>query len=150
VSDVLHIGFTGTRNGMTDAQRRKVDMVVAEVIGGDVNLRVVAHHGDCIGADEKFHEIAQQYGCKTIGHPSTHNLRAYCKFDKELDRKAPLARNADIVAESRVMIACPAEETEQQRSGTWSTVRLARRAGKQLAIVLPDGTATRERWSDGL
>ena len=52
VTPIIHIGFTGTRYGATDAQRRRVDMLVAEIIGGDLELRVCAHHGDCIEADE--------------------------------------------------------------------------------------------------
>jgi hypothetical protein len=45
-----------------------------------------------------------------------------------------------------VVIACPFERTEQQRSGTWATVRMARKAGKPLVIVYPQGDERRERW----
>lgn len=143
---IKHIGFTGTRHGMTNEQRRHVDMLIAEVIGGDVHLRVVANHGDCVGADAKFHELARRYGCKVVGHPSTHSLRAYCQFDHEYERRSPMVRNANIVSDSDVMIATPQEAQEQVRGGTWGTIRIARRAKKPLAIVYPDGTVERERW----
>jgi len=44
-----------------------------------------------------------------------------------------LSRNRAIVDETEMLIATPAEFTEQQRSGTWSTVRYARACGKKVA-----------------
>ena len=139
-----HIGFTGTRHGMTREQALAVVIVAASYV--KQGERWTAHHGDCIGADEGFHDLAHNVGATIVGHPSTHNLRAYREFDVEHDRKAPMVRNADIVRESDVMIACPYEATEQPRGGTWATIRMARMARKPLAIVLPDGTVQRERW----
>jgi len=37
------------------------------------------------------------------------------------------------------MIATPGEVDEQLRSGTWSTVRFARKQGKPVHVILPDG-----------
>jgi hypothetical protein len=148
-ADVKHIGFTGTRHGMTEPQRLSV-MHVMGVLDDEANRDgdlVAAHHGDCTGADEQFHGVLREYGYAAVGHPSTHNMRAFCQFDKEHERKLPLDRNAAIVSESDVMIACPYEPTEQQRGGTWATIRMARKAGKPLAIVLPDGTVQYERWT---
>lgn len=138
---MIHIGFTGTRNGMTDVQRRQVDQAFCDAIAGDLRLRVVAHHGDCVGADAQFHAIAEQYGAMTVGHlPSYDGKRAFCRFD---DERAPLpymTRNAMIVREATHMIAAPAEMTEKSYGGTWATIRMARRAGRPLVIVYPDGT----------
>jgi hypothetical protein len=143
-----HIGFTGTRNGMTDEQRRGVEQAVCDIIGGDYELRVAAHHGDCVGADEQFHDIAEQFGCVMIGHPSTHGARGYKRFHLEHDRIAPLERNQVIVNNSDVMIAAPREFAEELRSGTWATVRRTRKANKPLVIVWPNGKSTYERWPD--
>ena len=144
---MISIGFTGTRHGMTDAQRRKVDLLIAEIIGGDVDLHVVAHHGDCQGADAKFHEIAESYGCMTVGHiPTDDKYRAFCAVRKSMPPLPYMKRNSAIVAESGFILATPFEMAEQERGGTWATIRMARRAGKPLAIVLPDGTEQRERW----
>lgn len=145
---MIHIGFTGTRHGMTDKQRQYVDAMVAEIIGGDVHAEVVAHHGDCVGADEQFNEIARMYGCFTVGHiPSDDSLRAHCEVRKVMPPLPYMQRNANIVAGSDFMLATPAESSEQSRGGTWATIRMARRSGKPLAIVWPDGTATKEHWS---
>lgn len=141
---MIHIGYTGTRNGMTPAQRRSVGSVAFELVSDCAD--VSAHHGDCDGGDKEFHGIASELGCRMIGHPSTHNLRAYCKFDVEHERLPPLVRNGVIVDVANFMIAAPYEMTEQHRGGTWATVRMARRAGKALVIVYADGTAVKERW----
>jgi bifunctional non-homologous end joining protein LigD len=37
----------------------------------------------------------------------------------------------------------PAEPEEQLRSGTWSTVRFAKKQGKPVFLILPDGTVKR-------
>jgi hypothetical protein len=54
-----------------------------------------------------------------------------------------LERNKDIVRESASLIAAPLQAEEQQRSGTWSTVRFARKIGKPVFLILPDGTVLR-------
>lgn len=143
-----HIGFTGTRHGLETMQYESLGLLMDEIMAqacrdGD---GVGVHHGDCIGADEQFHKLAREIGYAVAIHPSTHPLRAHCQGDKMHEPKATLARNADIVAASEIMLACPYEFEEQPRGGTWTTIRMARKAGKPLAIVLPDGTVQRERW----
>jgi predicted Rossmann fold nucleotide-binding protein DprA/Smf involved in DNA uptake len=54
--------------------------------------------------------------------------------------KPYLARNRDIVLETIALIAAPAEPQERIRSGTWSTVRFAKKQGKTVILILPDGT----------
>ena len=53
-----------------------------------------------------------------------------------------LSRNKDIVRETDMLIATPAEAEEQRRSGTWSTIRFARKLGKPVFVIWPDGTVT--------
>jgi len=144
---VIHIGFTGTRHGMSEEQRIAVDVSVCDLIGGDLNLRVHAHHGDCVGADAQFHKIATDYGCKTVGHPPWgRTRRAFCAFDEVRSSLPFLERNRAIVSESNFMLAAPLELEEQPRGGTWHTIRLTRKVGKPLAIVWRDGRVTKERW----
>lgn len=144
---MIHIGFTGTRNGMTDAQRRMVDQFVCDTIGGDTEVRVVAHHGDCTGADAQFHVIARQYGAMMVGHlPVDETYRAFADVDDERDPLPYLKRNQNIVDEATQMIAAPAGEVEQQRGGTWATIRMARRAKKPLIVVYPDGSWEGTLW----
>jgi predicted Rossmann fold nucleotide-binding protein DprA/Smf involved in DNA uptake len=54
-------------------------------------------------------------------------------------------RNKVIVRETEILIAVPAETMEQHRSGTWSTVRYARKLERAVCIIRPDGTLIHER-----
>lgn len=129
---------------MSEAQKQQVRRLVEREVEIDLT---VAHHGDCIGADVDFHAIARECGLAVVGHiPVIEEHRAFCEFD---DERAPLTymkRNAQIVAESDVVIATPFESTEQSRGGTWRTVQLARKAKRHLFIVWPDGRVSEERY----
>jgi predicted Rossmann fold nucleotide-binding protein DprA/Smf involved in DNA uptake len=48
-----------------------------------------------------------------------------------------LERNKDIVSESDFLIAAPDSKKERLRSGTWATVRHARKLGKRVMILEP-------------
>lgn len=145
---MIHIGFTGTRAGMTSQQSHKVTWLI-KVISDDEDL-VVAHHGDCKGADSEFdgrirHRAIKRHQeglvTRIIGHiPDNDKERCFINFDEERDPKPYLDRNHDIVDESDVMIATPKEYSEIWRgSGTWATIRYAKKQGKKLYIVYPDG-----------
>ena len=54
-----------------------------------------------------------------------------------------LVRNHDIVDVCDVLVATPGQKEEQIRSGTWATIRYARKIRKQIIIVYPDGLAGR-------
>lgn len=97
------------------------------------------HHGDCIGADAAMHIIARDYLNKVVViHPPTDDAkRAFCKWDILLGAKPYLDRNHDIVDRSEVMIACPGEHNEVLRSGTWATIRYARKLKKPIIIIKP-------------
>lgn len=129
----MKVGFTGTRNGMSDAQVHVVVDLLEERLPDEV------HHGDCIGADEMFHEICTKWMSKlpfTVGHPADRpDMRAHCAFDLELPEKPPLDRNADIVEASDILIATPDGPERVRGSGTWYTVRIARLKLKQIFIV---------------
>ena len=58
-----HIGFTGSRNGLSDAQTAALAQVL-------VSLEpLTLHHGDCVGADAHAHQIAEAAGWPTVTHP---------------------------------------------------------------------------------
>lgn len=134
------LGFTGTRNGMTSAQKETIIEFLR------VNPPEAALHGDCIGADASFHWLLPKTTEKRIypGGTSDHPLRAGCSADVVYPVKPFLERNHDIVNACDHLLACPGETTEQKRSGTWATVRYARKAGKPITIVWPNGTVTEE------
>lgn len=137
------IGFTGTRKGMTEAQRGAVLAVLCKV-----RPRTVVH-GDAIGADADFHKICTEtYGGTPWVRIRPCNIaseRAFCTGDATHPVKPPLMRNRAIVADADAMIACPAQAEEQARGGTWFTIRETRRQNKPLYLVLPDGAVKEER-----
>jgi hypothetical protein len=133
------VGFTGTQKGMTGAQKFRVGMMLE-----DSGVRR-AHHGACVGADDEFDYLCSVRDIWRYLHPSNiRGKQAYCEdrpgVTHLLDEKPPLERNQDIVDASDVLIAAPAGFGEEVRSGTWSTVRRARKRGIPVAIVWPDGT----------
>lgn len=131
------IGFTGTRHAMTEAQRQQVHNLIS------LHHPCEFHHGDCIGADAQAHHIARFYGCRIVVHPPTDpKLRAFCD-GIILPEKPYIERNHDIIDAAGFVIATPFEFTEQQRSGTWATIRYARKQQKPLAVVYPNGKCAR-------
>ncbi len=143
------IGFTGTRQGMTRLQRQLVESLLV------LHPPKETHHGDCIGSDAQFHKIiCNQTTASIIIHPPLdRRYRAFCaadetKGDMILPEKPYLERNRDIVNASEIMVAAPKELIEQQRSGTWYTIRRAREKRRQIIIVFPDGTLLREPGDD--
>lgn len=139
----IKIGFTGTQEGMTVKQLRGVGQVLLCHLLVEY-LPVNFHHGDCIGADAQAHTLARALWFRVFIHPPTdESKRAFCKANPE--RIAPskpyLDRNKDIVAETDVLIATPSQQVGEviRGSGTWYTVRYARKLGRQIYIVRPDG-----------
>lgn len=132
---MIHIGFTGTRQGMTQNQSRRVAELADDIAGG---RPVIAHHGCCVGSDADFHAICHERRWHVVGHPATGWPHApYCArviCDEVADPLPFLSRNADIVDAVcdedvyGVMFAAPYESTMQRRGGTWSTIRMALRA----------------------
>lgn len=134
-------GFTGTSrpSGMSSRQLKQVRWLLAGVM--------TLHLGDAVGADEQAHGEATALGIYTIGHPpDLKGRRAFCDYNEMRDEKPYLVRDKAIVAESPDgLIAAPRGFIEVQRgSGTWATIRYARKAKRKIWIVWPDGDITFE------
>ena len=137
----MEVGFTGTREGMTELQEKKFLEVIAKI----ENVTEF-HHGDCIGSDEKAHDIVhslnvvdEEKETKIFVHPPSYTkFRANCKGDIILKPDEYLDRNRDIVESCDTLIATPRDREELQ-SGTWSTVRWARQKDKDVIVIYPDG-----------
>lgn len=139
------LGFTGTRVGMTDAQRQRVRALLYE-------LRPTAlHHGMCVGADADMHQLMRDYdplihikgwpGVSAGANPDDdHALRAKVEVDSMHEPLTHFARNRCIVNACSFLIATPREYQEQLRGGTWYTIHFARRSARARCIVLPNGT----------
>jgi Pyruvate/2-oxoacid:ferredoxin oxidoreductase gamma subunit len=143
------VGFTGTRKGMTDEQKAAVANLLSLLHPTEV------HHGDCKGADADFNNLVRkkwlsgQFLARIVAHPGMNSKglspsRAYCDVDVECMTFPYLSRDMDIVLVCDELIATPAEFKEQRRGGTWATIRMARRSGKPIRIVYPDGNVKRE------
>ena len=133
----MRVSFTGNQGGMTAAQKKAFRTLIR---GADIFT-----HGDCVGSDAQAHQIAVECGVETNIRPCTiTHKRAYCEGNTIHDPKPPMDRNTDIVLDGDCLIATPKEFEEVQRSGTWATVRRARRKGKLVYIIWPDGKIERE------
>jgi hypothetical protein len=132
------LGFTGSRNGMTSAQR-------TAVMGLLLRLRpLVVHHGDCVGADADFHALVREVALRTrvmIHPPSAKELRAYCRGDGYYEPTGYLRRDRDIVDASEFIVGTPASQKAptKRRGGTWYTLDYAEQRRKPSAIVFVDG-----------
>ncbi len=150
----MQVGFTGTREGMQEAQMKTFIKIIC-----DSWPITCFRHGCCVGADEEAVFIVDVLNrtvikepsvqsCTIFGHPS--NLKAMTS-EKAMSLcedtaypEDPLDRNHDIVDGSDLLIACPKGMAEEQRSGTWATIRWARLKKKKVIIIWPDGTITVE------
>lgn len=130
----MRIGFTGTRDGMTEHQKWTVGVFLQH------HKPEWVHHGSCVGADYDFHKIARARHIKIKGHPPINtSLIALLDFDDENEPKSYLVRNADIVNETDHLIACPKESSIQFKGGTWGTYHYAKRRDLPIMIIWPNG-----------
>lgn len=146
----ISVGFTGTRDGMTVVQHGLITSQMRGYVKG--YDRVMARHGDCLGADKEFHGICRAAKVAyLVGHPG-HDprtgkspTRAYCEFDLVHESDPYLVRDWAIVVASDVLLATPKGEEQPRGSGTWATIRYARRAKILIMIVMPNGQI---RWEN--
>ena len=133
---LINVGFTGTRNDLTDKQI--TDLHDGLKTFKQFNNLQEFHHGDCIGADFIAGELAKDLGYKVVIHPPEDSKnRAFADGDIILPTRPYLDRNKDIVNASHVVIACPDCPVEKLRSGTWSTIRYAKKMGMKCIIINP-------------
>jgi len=133
----MKLGITGTQQGMTEEQIRFLYDFLLEAQPTEI------HAGDCIGVDAQAIVIAMGVNSqiKRIGHPPiVEKKRAFCPYDEERPEKPYLDRNHDIVDETDILLAFPKSTEEELRSGTWATIRYAKKQDAEVVIVYPDGT----------
>ncbi len=136
----MKLGFTGTRRGMTAAQRHSLisELTWYRYRGhAQPTFDVEFHHGACRGADTEAASIAERLGCSIVSHPPSN-----------MGSAALLARNRQIVAACELLLAAP-EGPELLRSGTWATIRHARKTLRHTIILWPDGKTTSLRPPTG-
>ena len=138
------LGFTGTRAGLTQAQRAAFPGLIA-------TYPTVFIHGGAPGADE-WADAYFAVGCtgtRIEVYPTGDARHCYWlgqRGPREVHPpRAPLTRNRIIAERCDHLLACPVTSTEVLRSGTWATVRYDRAVGKPITLLLPDGTVVEER-----
>jgi hypothetical protein len=126
---IKKVGFTGTQIGMSPNQKNQLRLKLLELYNQGATI---FHHGDCVGADAQAHDIAFGIGMWIVIHPpSNPSKRAFKRGDETRAEADYLERNEDIVDETDYLIAAPKDhKVEERRSGTWATVRYAKRTGK--------------------
>lgn len=137
---VEDIALTGSRQGMTDAQKHCVYHLIHEI------RPERARHGDCIGSDEQFHQLVREHSpmVQIIGYPPTDpKNRAWCEFDITMPEEDYHVRDQRMVHDSQMLLATP-HGPEYPRSGTWTTIRFARGLLRPIKIIWPDGSITEE------
>lgn len=149
------ISITGTRRGLTDLQDVLLDGLLDF---GGLGETGEFHHGSCRGVDVQ----AAQLVCRSfvpgkvriVAHPG-HSAKGrdlaenadYADSgvdDEVLPSKTHFARNRDLVTLCDELIACPGKMEEEASGGTWYTINYARKVGKPLTIIWPDGGLTTE------
>ena len=132
------IGFTGTRHA-TPAMTDHLERIIAEL---PADCTVVT--GACIGVDALAATLAYQRGLRvhTIVPADRSRVdrewRGWCHTFEEMPHGTTYRdRNQRIVERSTRLIAvpeAPENAPESRRSGTWMTVRIARRLGRPVQV----------------
>ncbi len=135
---MIKVGFTGTRHGMSDEQFKEFENLIKSKEISEF------HHGMCVGADKQAHDFIKSLKLKIVGHPPKYSkFVAGCCCDIVKESHDYLQRNKNIVDETDILIATP-DVKEKIRSGTWSTVRYARKQNKKIYIIHKNGRVTIE------
>jgi len=132
------ISFTGTRQGMTKYQIDTFNSLMY-----DMGMQTLIH-GDCVGADADAHVLAMLQQIRVLKRPcNIERHRAFTDGGEVVaEPEPPLIRNRKIVNDGEQLIACPATHEEELRSGTWATIRYAKKNHKPVTIIWPDGTTS--------
>ena len=106
-----HIGFTGSRFGLSEQQKKEIIAIL------DQCRTMVVNHGDCIGSDADFHDLCLKYRKDTgkdltiqIHPPDNKSFRAFKLGDVIMKEEPYLKRNDNIIKQSNFLIACPIDK----------------------------------------
>ncbi len=128
----MKIGFTGTREGMTQHQKEQFVLKMFELLPTEF------HHGDCEGADAEAHDIVREFLPKVkivVYPPLSFRRRAMKQGDVTMEPEAYIKRDYRIVDSVDFIIGAPKTDTEQIRSGSWTTIRYARKTNKAHTVL---------------
>lgn len=130
----MRVGFAGTRKGLSAAQQTQLTMMLNRLYSpskaGPYEPNEFHHgdgkdeHGGNNSSDLQAAAIARDLGWDVKPHPP-----------KAQTATALLERNRVIEANAQVLIAAPESDKEELRSGTWMTVRCARKSAKPVVML---------------
>jgi hypothetical protein len=142
----MKIGFTGTRNGMTDPQKAAFKLLACR------RSPTEFHHGACLGADA---DAEGMIVCDhVVAHPGKPASGARNPYVSESAVAAAhevrpvqthFARNRNIVDETDILIATPWQTERPAKGtggGTWYTIEYGEKRGKPVHIIWPDGAVS--------
>lgn len=128
----MKVGITGTREGMSQAQKE------AFVLKCDELGITEFHHGDCNGADAEGHDIVREFFPHVwivVYPPKSTYQRAFKKGDFAHPPDDYIPRDYHIVDSVDFLIGAPLTDAEVLRSGTWTTIRYARKKSKSHLVL---------------
>lgn len=144
------LGFTATREGMTDAQLAWLYSIFEDGLKYPTQVAINAvHHGACVGGDAQVHAAALEAGTAIHVWPPVNPkyLAHQCLTPHPLVTVHPampyLDRDRQIVGSTAELVAFPKHGIQPDRAlwgGTWYTVDFAERVNKRVTIVYPTGT----------
>lgn len=103
---------------------------------------LITRHGGAFGADTELHAIWREQ-CKNktaeVWPADAKRAAVFTGHKNTLIHPVmpPLDRNVEIVLRSQFLVAAPHTEVEEQRSGTWHTIREALRVNRDILILWP-------------
>lgn len=140
------VGVTGTRKGFTDAQRASFgSLLIFDLAHRLMEFR----NGSCQGVNVEAARLVRHiyaHTARIVCHPGPDgDPHRECSGvdDEVLPPKTHFARNRDIVNSSDVIVICPCDMEHQSRGGTWMTHDFAKKVGKPVFVVWPDGSVQR-------
>jgi len=131
-----HLGFTGTRQGMTRAQAAAVTALLQAC------PPQTFHHSDALGAETEVHALVRQQcpATQIMVHPPTRSAqRSFCVADIWRPTLPYFLCQQAVVQASDVLLAVPQSAAEMRRSGCWQAVQYARAVGTPVVLVRATG-----------
>jgi hypothetical protein len=128
----MRIGFTGTREGMTDHQKEQFVLKMQDLSPTEF------HHGDCEGADAEAHDLVREFFPEVkivVWPPKSAYRRAFKVGDETKEPESYLIRDKKIVDTVEYLFGAPKQNNEIIRSGTWTTIRYGRKTGKPVTVL---------------
>ncbi len=145
----MNIGFTGSAHRVTPQQMSALREALIR------RPSAVLVHGGCITADDFADQMAAKLGINRVVFPA-NDVKPHLRVSEAalrsrtgsrvtvMSARPALERNKDIVNFSDLLIALPGQKTEVLRSGTWATVRYARKLWHldidRILVITPDGS----------